>query len=54
MAEDRVFISTCWENLFPNVAVKILPRLGTYHTPLVFYTGALTVPTIKQFGFENW
>jgi hypothetical protein len=33
---DKIFITTCWENLSPNVGVKTLPRLGTDHTPLVF------------------
>ena len=51
---DRVFITTCWDNLFPASLVKALPRLGSDHTPLVVDTWALPIPKVKQFRFEKW
>lgn len=51
---DRVFISTCWEALFPVVQLKMLPRVGSDHTPLVVNTGAIQSPKVKQFRFGKW
>ena len=51
---DRVFITTCWDNLFPASLVKALARLGSDHTPLVLDTGALPIPRTKQYRFEKW
>jgi mannosylglycoprotein endo-beta-mannosidase len=53
-ALDRVFVTTCWEKMFPSVSVKTLPRIGSDHTPLLFDTGAFTAPVEKQFRFEKW
>jgi hypothetical protein len=44
---DRVFISTCWDNLFPASNVKVKPRLGSDHAPLVVDTGAIRFPPQK-------
>lgn len=41
---DKVFMSTCWEAMFPSVQLKALPRVGSDHTPLVFDTGAIQPP----------
>jgi endonuclease/exonuclease/phosphatase family metal-dependent hydrolase len=41
---DRVFISTCWDNLFPASSVKVKPRVGSDHAPLVVDTGAIKIP----------
>jgi hypothetical protein len=51
---DRVFITTCWDNLFPSSNVKVKPRLRSDHAPLVVETGAIKVPPKKQFCFEKW
>jgi hypothetical protein len=51
---DRVFITTCWDNLYPASSVKVKPRLGSDHAPLVVDTGAIKIPSIKQFCFEKW
>jgi hypothetical protein len=53
-ALDRVFVTTCWEKMFPSVSVKTLPRVGSDHTPLLSDTGAFTAPAVKQFMFEKW
>ena len=51
---DRIFITTCWDMLYPSSLVKSLARVGSDHTPLVVDTGTLTVPRQKQFRFEKW
>ena len=51
---DRVFVSTCWDGFYSASQVRALPRLGSDHTPLVIDTGALVVPTVRQFRFEKW
>ena len=51
---DRVFITTCWDKLFPASLVKALARLGSDHTPLVIDTGALPIPKTRQYRFEKW
>jgi hypothetical protein len=53
-AIDKVFVTTCWEQLFPAVSVRTLPRVGSDHTPLVFDSGAFIAPKLKQFRFEKW
>jgi mannosylglycoprotein endo-beta-mannosidase len=53
-ALDRVFVTTCWEKMFPSVSVRNLPRVGSDHTPLLFDTGAFTAPAVKPFRFEKW
>jgi hypothetical protein len=53
-AIDKVFVTTCWEQMFPSVSVRTLPRVGNDHTPLVFDSGAFTTPKVKQFRFEKW
>jgi hypothetical protein len=53
-AIDKVFVTTCWEQRFPSVSVKTLPRIGSDHTPLVLDSGAFVAPTVKQFRFEKW
>jgi hypothetical protein len=53
-AIDKVFVTTCWEQLFPAVSVRALPRVGSDHTPLVFDSRAFTAPKVKQFRFEKW
>jgi hypothetical protein len=53
-AIDKVFVSTCWEQLFPSVSVRTLPHIGSDHTPLVFDSGAFVAPPVKQFRFEKW
>jgi hypothetical protein len=47
---DRVFVSTCWDSLFP--ARKA--RVGSDHTSLIVDAGCLKVPHEKQFRFEKW
>lgn len=51
---DKVFMSICWEALFPALQLKTLPRAGSDHTPLVFDTCALQSRKIKLFRFEKW
>jgi hypothetical protein len=51
---DRVFITTCWDKLYPASSVKVKPRLGSDHAPLIVDTGAIKIPPIKQFCFEKW
>jgi hypothetical protein len=53
-AIDKVFVTTCWEQLFPAVSVRTLPRVGSDHTPLVVDSGAFIAPKLKQFRFEKW
>jgi hypothetical protein len=53
-AIDKVFITTCWEQMFPLVSVRTLPRVGSDHTPLVFDSGAFSAPKVKQFRFDKW
>lgn len=51
---DRVFISTCWDRLYPASQVTTLPRLGSDHNPLVLDTNVLAPPKNKQYRFEKW
>jgi hypothetical protein len=51
---DRVFVSTCWDALFPASSLSSKPRVGIDHTPLIVDTGALKIPHVKQFRFEKW
>jgi endonuclease/exonuclease/phosphatase family metal-dependent hydrolase len=44
---DRVFVSTCWENMFLDVSVRYLPRVSSDHTPLVLDTRAFSPPAIR-------
>jgi hypothetical protein len=37
-ALDRVFVTTCWENMFPSVSVRTLPRVGIVITPPCYLT----------------
>jgi endonuclease/exonuclease/phosphatase family metal-dependent hydrolase len=53
-AIDKVFVTTCWENMLPIVVVQAFPRIGSDHTPLVFDSGSFTAPTVKLFRFEKW
>ena len=51
---DRIFVSTCWDSFYSASQVKALPRLGSDHAPLIIDTGALSLPTSRQFRFEKW
>jgi hypothetical protein len=51
---DRVFVSTCWDALFPASSLASKPRVGSDHTPLIVDIWALKIPHVKQFRFENW
>jgi hypothetical protein len=51
---DRIFVSTCWESLFPSCSVLVKPRLGSDHVPLIVDSGAIKLPVNKQFRFEKW
>jgi hypothetical protein len=51
---DRVFVSTCWDSLFPASSLPSKARVGSDHTPLIGDTGALKIPHDKQFRFEKW
>jgi hypothetical protein len=51
---DRVFVSICWEKMFPACSVITKARLGSDHTPLVLDTGAFKDPSNKQFHFKKW
>ena len=51
---DRILVSTCWEQMYPASQVRTLARVGSDHTPLVFDTGALVIPKVKQYIFEKW
>ena len=51
---DRVFMSTCWDAMFPARNVTSKPRVGSDHTPLIVDTGAIIAPRIRQFRFEKW
>jgi hypothetical protein len=51
---DRVFVSTCWENMFLAVSLRSLLRVGSDHTPLLLDFGAFSPPVVKQFRFEKW
>jgi hypothetical protein len=50
---DRVFVSTCWENMFPAVSLKSLPRVGSDHTPLVLDTGAFSSLLLDSSGLRS-
>jgi hypothetical protein len=50
---DRVFVSTCWDSMFPSSYVTAKPRVGSDHTLLVVDTGAIRPPKVKQFRFEK-
>jgi endonuclease/exonuclease/phosphatase family metal-dependent hydrolase len=50
---DRVFVSTCWDSLFPSCSVNVKPRLGSDHAPLIVDTRAIKPPINKQFRFEE-
>ena len=50
---DRVFITTCWDAIFPASLVKALPRLGSDHTPLVVNTGALPIQKSSNLGLKT-
>jgi endonuclease/exonuclease/phosphatase family metal-dependent hydrolase len=39
-AIDRVFMTTCWENMFRVVSLWTFARVGSDHTLLVFDIGA--------------
>jgi hypothetical protein len=41
---DRVFITTCWDKLYPDSSVKVKPRLGSDHAPLIVDTRAIKIP----------
>jgi hypothetical protein len=51
---DRIFVSTCWDSLFPSCSVIAKPRLGSDHVPLLVDSGAIKPPVHKQFRFEKW
>jgi hypothetical protein len=44
---DRVFVSTCWEALFPASSLASKPRVGSDHAPLIVDTGALKITQSK-------
>jgi hypothetical protein len=52
-AIDKVFITTCWENMFPAVALRTLARIGIHHNPLILFNyRAFFPPKVGQFRFE--
>lgn len=50
----RIFMSTCWEQIYPAVELRALTRIGSDHTPLVLDSGAIPPPRHKMFMFEKW
>lgn len=50
---DRVFGSTEWHLLFPNIDLQALPSSGSDHAPL-FLTGDVARQTYNGFRFESF
>jgi hypothetical protein len=42
VAIDRIFMTICWENMFPVVSLRALARVRSDHTPQVFDIGAFS------------
>ncbi|KAE8809575.1 hypothetical protein D1007_13868 [Hordeum vulgare] len=51
---DRVFVSAQWEVMFPLCGLKVITRIGSDHTPLVFSTGDGAPPRSCCFRFETF
>ena len=51
---DRVFVSTCFEAMFPMAQVTALARLGSDHTPILWDSGCGQAPKKSGFKFEKW
>ena len=52
---DRVLVTKEWEDLFPQVTVKRLPREVSDHNPLIVSTGKKENLPFIQFRFDlNW
>ncbi|BFG29908.1 hypothetical protein CerSpe_161820 [Prunus speciosa] len=49
---DRFLFSACWENLFPSIRHKALPRIFSDHCPIELDTSTLKWGP-KPFRFEN-
>jgi hypothetical protein len=50
---DRILVSKEWEDIFPNVIVKKLPRKVSDHNPLIVSTTSFKPPSVIQFRFET-
>jgi endonuclease/exonuclease/phosphatase family metal-dependent hydrolase len=44
---DRIFVSTCWDSLFPSCSVNVKPRVGSDHVPFIVDSGAIKPPVNK-------
>ena len=50
---DRVFVSTAWEDMFPDSFLRALPSTASDHCPLLLST-SFTFVTFKRFRFETF
>jgi hypothetical protein len=52
---DRILVSKDWEELFPHVCVRKLPREVSDHSPLILSSGLMTHAKKIEFRFElSW
>lgn len=52
---DRILVTSGWEDLYPQVMVRKLPREVSDHNPLIISCGIMKKPSNIQFRFElNW
>jgi hypothetical protein len=51
---DRIFYNTSFEALYPLGNSRVLPRLGSDHTPIIWDSGEATTPKKSSFKVEKW
>ncbi|XP_058111931.1 uncharacterized protein LOC131255255 [Magnolia sinica] len=50
---DRACCDSAWIDLFPIFQVKLLPRLNSDHTPMLFSFPAASSPSSRSFRFQR-
>ena len=55
---DRVFVSAQWDVMFPLCSLKVVTRIGSDHTPLLFSSGdeaplGPVASTLRHSGWSN-
>jgi hypothetical protein len=51
---DEVFYNVELDQIYPMASMKTLPRIGSDHTLLLWYSGCDTIPKPPIYRFEKW
>ena len=51
---DRIFCTTEFEASFPLASARVLPRIGSDHTPVIWESGCGEPVKKSSFKFEKW